>query len=69
MAIEQMNMADFEAHLPQTERDDVRRSVQRGIKDIEAGRFEEYDADGLRGLGKTLVAQSVRKHAARPKAK
>jgi putative addiction module CopG family antidote len=61
-------LADFEAHLPQSERDDIRRSVQRGIKDIEAGRFEEYDADGLRGLGKELVARSVRKHAARTKA-
>jgi putative addiction module CopG family antidote len=63
------SLADFEAHLPQSERDDIRRSVQRGIKDIEAGRFEEYDADGLRGLGKKLVTRSVKKHAARTKTK
>jgi hypothetical protein len=62
-------LAGFEAHLPQAERDDIRRSVQRGIKDIEAGRFEEHDADGLRGLGKKLVAQSVKKHAARTKSR
>jgi antitoxin ParD1/3/4 len=61
-------LADFEAHLPQSERDDIRRSVRRGIKDIEAGRSDEYDAEGLRGLGKELVARSVRKHAARAKA-
>jgi Arc/MetJ-type ribon-helix-helix transcriptional regulator len=46
-------LADFEAGLPQSEHDDIRRSVQRGIRDIEAGRFEEYDADGLRGLVKS----------------
>jgi putative addiction module CopG family antidote len=61
-------LADFEAHLPRAERDDVRRSVQRGIRDIEAGRFEERDANGLRGLGKKLVADSLKKRAARQKA-
>ena len=59
---------DFEAYLPQSERDDIRLSVQRGIRDIEAGRFEEYDAEGLRGLGRELVSRSVRKQAAHPKA-
>ena len=58
-------LADFEAQLPPSQRDDLRRSVQRGIRDIEAGRFEEYDAAGLRGLGKELVARSVKKHAVR----
>jgi len=38
------------------EREDIQRSVKRGIKDIEAVRFEEYDADGLRVLAKELVA-------------
>jgi len=51
-------LADFEVGLPQSERDAVRRSIHRGIKEIEAGRFEEYDADGLRGLGRELVARS-----------
>ncbi len=61
-------LADFETNLPQSEYDDIRRSIQRGLRDIEAGRFEEYDADSLRGLGKELVAASVRKHAVRTKA-
>jgi putative addiction module CopG family antidote len=60
-------LADFEAGLPRFEHDDIRRRVQRGIKDIEAGRFEEYVADGLRGLGKELTARSARKPAARAK--
>jgi hypothetical protein len=45
-------LADFEMHLSESEREDIGRSVQRGIDDIEAGRFEEYDADGLRGLAR-----------------
>src|ERR1700722_2289115 len=61
-------LVDFEVRLPQSEHDDIRRSVRRGIKDIEAGRCEEYDADGLRGLGRELVARSVKKQAARTKA-
>jgi antitoxin ParD1/3/4 len=61
-------LADFEARLSQSEREDIRLSVQRGIRDIEAGRFEEHHADGLRGLGKELVARSVGKHAVRTKA-
>jgi putative addiction module CopG family antidote len=60
-------LADFEVRLPQSEHDDIHRSVRRGIKDIEAGRFEEYDADGLRGVGRELVARSLknRLHAQR----
>ncbi len=61
-------LTDFEAHLPALEREDIRRSVKRGIQDIEAGRFEEFDARGLRGLTKELVAGSVKKQASRAKA-
>jgi hypothetical protein len=53
-------LADFETHLPVPQRDGIARSVQRGIEDIEAGRCEEYDADGLRGLAKELVASSAK---------
>jgi hypothetical protein len=60
--------ADFEANLPEAERDRIHRGIRRGLKDIEAGRFKEYDADGLRRLGKELVARSARKHASRTKA-
>ena len=61
-------LADFEAQLPKREREDVQRSVRRGIRDIEAGRFEEHDADGLRGLARELVAGSARKQGTRTKA-
>jgi len=61
-------LADFESHLPVSEREDIRRSVRRGIGDIEAGRFEDHDAEGLRGLAAELVAGSTRKQASRTKA-
>jgi len=60
-------LSDFETHLSESEREGIRRGVQRGIADIEAGRFEEYDVDGLRGLAKELVARSVRKQASASK--
>jgi hypothetical protein len=59
---------DFESRLPKASRESIRRGIKQGIKDMEAGRYEEYDADGLRNLAKTLVATSVKK-LARPKAK
>jgi hypothetical protein len=43
-------LANFEARLPGVEREDIRRSVRRGITDIEKGRFDEYDAEAPRGL-------------------
>lgn len=43
------------------EREGIRRGVRQGIKDIEEGRYEEYDDDGLRGLAKKLVAASAEK--------
>ena len=61
-------LADFEGRLPAAEREDIRRSVKRGVQDIDTGRFEEYDAEGLRGLTKELVAGSVKKRASRAKA-
>ncbi len=61
-------LGEFEARLPVAEREDIRRSVKRGIKDMEAGRFEEYDAQGMRRLGRELVAGSVKKQASRAKA-
>jgi putative addiction module CopG family antidote len=64
---ERAMLADFEAHLSESEREDISRSVQRGIEDIEAGRFEEHDADSLPGLARQLVARSARKQTARAK--
>lgn len=54
-------LADFERHLPAEERESIGRSVKRGIRDIETGRFEEYDADGLRSLAQEFVTNSVKK--------
>jgi hypothetical protein len=47
--------------LPADERAMARRRVQRGIKDIAEGRFEDFDAAGLRNLASELVADSTRK--------
>jgi putative addiction module CopG family antidote len=39
---------DFEVRITAGEREDIRRRVQQGVKDLEDGRFEEFDAEGLR---------------------
>ncbi len=59
-----MAVEDFETGLSESEQDVIRESVQRGIRDIEEGRFEDFDADGLRRLGAEVVAQSARKNQA-----
>lgn len=61
-------LADFEMRLPGAEREDIRRSIRRGIQDMDSGRFEELDADGLRGVAGELVAASARKLARRQNA-
>ena len=61
-------LADFEQSLPKTERAAIGRRVRQGIKDMEAGNCQEYDAAGLRGLAKELVASSAKKTAGRSKA-
>ena len=66
---QQALLADFEAGLSESEHNASRRGVQRGIGDIEAGRFEEYDADGLTDLAKELAASSRRRHASLAKAR
>jgi hypothetical protein len=43
--------------------------VRQGIKDVDEGRYEEYDADGLRNVAKGLVAASAKKPAGRSTAK
>jgi antitoxin ParD1/3/4 len=62
-------LTDFEAGLTKREREGIRRGVRQGIKDIEEGRYQEYDADGLRNLAKDLVAASAKKPASRSTAK
>jgi putative addiction module CopG family antidote len=58
-------VANLEAGLTKAGREGVRRGVQQGMKDIEDGHYQEYDADGLRNLAKDLVAASARKSAGR----
>ena len=60
---------DSESRLPKASGENIRRGIKQGIKDVEEGRYEEYDADGLRSLAKKLVATSVKKLSAPPKAK
>ena len=62
-------LADFEGGLPKNARAGIRRGVRQGIKDIGEGRYEEFDARGLKGLAKELVAASAGKVNGRPKAR
>jgi uncharacterized protein (DUF433 family) len=55
------------ASLSKAEQESIRRKVSQGIKDIEAGRYKDYDAEGLRGLAKELVASSAKRLASRSK--
>lgn len=59
--------ASFESRLTSAGRESIRRRVRQGIEDIEAGRYEEYDADGLKALAEKLVATSGRKLSKRRK--
>jgi len=54
---------DFEAGLTKGQRAGIRRGVRQGILDMGAGRYEVYDADGLRGVATDLAAASARKLA------
>ena len=47
--------------LPADERATARRRVRQGIKDIAEGRFEDFNAAGLRNLAGELVADSLKK--------
>lgn len=56
-------LADLESAMTKSERRGIRSRVRQGIQDIAAGEFEEYDADGLRGLARQLVETSIKKRA------
>jgi putative addiction module CopG family antidote len=60
---------DFESGLTPSHREGIRRSVQEGIRDIEQGHYEDYDAEGLRALAKELVVASVEGSARRRRGK
>ncbi|MGH9326126.1 MAG: type II toxin-antitoxin system ParD family antitoxin [Terriglobia bacterium] len=69
MARRERSPAEFESQLTKSQREGIRRDVGQGISEIESGRYEEYDAEGLRGLAKELVDASARKAAGPPKAR
>jgi putative addiction module CopG family antidote len=62
---------DITSRLTSRERQGIRQKVQQGIRDIEEGRFEEFDEKGLRAYfagitergKKRLAAASARKTA------
>jgi len=58
-------LAHFEDFLSKSAREGIRQRVRQGLKDMEGGRYEEFDATGLRELATTLVQASVKKAAAR----
>jgi hypothetical protein len=62
-------LANFEDGLPKAERAGIRRGVRQGMKDISAGRYHGYDADGLKGLAHVLVATSAKRAAGRSKSR
>jgi putative addiction module CopG family antidote len=41
--------------------DGIQLAVEQGVRDLAEGRSKEYDADGLRGLARRLVRNSVKK--------
>jgi putative addiction module CopG family antidote len=65
----QRRPTDFEAGPTKSEREGIRRGVRQGIKDIEEGHYQEYDAGGLRNLATELVAASARKPVGRSTAR
>src|SRR5258708_320496 len=51
---------NFKSRLTKVHHQAIRRSVKQGIQDMEEGRYEEYDEQGLRNLAKKLVAASTK---------
>ncbi|HEV2990319.1 MAG TPA: hypothetical protein VG759_17900 [Candidatus Angelobacter sp.] len=54
-------LADFESRLTKADREGIRQGIEQGIKDIQDGRYEEYDHNGLRNLATKLVAASAKR--------
>ena len=53
---------DVEAGLTKRQRQSVESNVRQGLDDLDAGRYDEFDIEGLRAFADNLVAAS----AARP---
>ncbi|HMD98301.1 MAG TPA: type II toxin-antitoxin system ParD family antitoxin [Terriglobia bacterium] len=62
-------LTEFESHLTKSQREGIRRSIEEGIRDLEEGRYKDYDAEGLRALAKEVVNASAKKLARRQKAR
>jgi antitoxin ParD1/3/4 len=54
-------LAEFESHLTESQREEIRLGIEEGIRDIENGCYEEYDARGLKNLANDLVDASAKK--------
>ena len=63
----QAALIHFEEDLTQAERNRIHAGVEQGMRDIDAGRYEDHDADGLRNLAKELVATAIKKPTGRAK--
>lgn len=63
----QVALTNFAENLTEDEQSGIRNGVQEGMQDIDAGRYQEYDAEGLRGLAKELIAAAVKKPLGRSK--
>ena len=51
---------DIEARLTPKERQAIRVQVQQGVRDLEEGRYEEFDEAGLRNYFDGLMAKGKR---------
>lgn len=65
----EMLLASLESQLTKADREKIRRGVAQGIKDIQEGRYQEYDEDGLRNLANELINSSAKRFPRRPKAR
>ncbi len=63
----EMLLAGIESQLTKADREKIQRGITQGIKDIEQGRYQEYDEDGLRILANELINSSAKKTSRRSK--
>jgi hypothetical protein len=62
----EMLLAGIESRMTKADREKIRRRVGQGIKDIEEGRYQEYDANGLRNLANELINSSTKRTSRQP---